>query len=230
MKAKNRYYSRSRIAEAKFRQIIRFFAMDFTASDTAKLTNISVRSINTIYIKLRKKIAVQCEEISPFNGIVELDESYFGARRVRGKRGRGASGKTIVFGLLKRDGNVYTEIVPDCSKATLQGIIRGHIELDSVINTDGWRGYDGLVDIGFDKHLRVNHGDNEFACGERHINGIESFGAMRKSGSVNLMELTRRCFICILKKRNIASIIVMVIYTSICLKYSVTTLFNFLSP
>jgi transposase-like protein len=138
MKAKNRYYCRSRIAEAKFRQIIRFFAMDFTASDTAKLTNISVRSINTIYIKLRKKIAVQSEEISPFNGIVELDESYFGARRVRGKRGRGASGKTIVFGLLKRDGNVYTEIVPDCSKATLQGIIRGHIELDSVINTDGW--------------------------------------------------------------------------------------------
>jgi hypothetical protein len=56
MKAKNRYYSCSRITEAKFRQIIRFFAMDFTASDTAKLTNISVRSINTIYIKLRKKL------------------------------------------------------------------------------------------------------------------------------------------------------------------------------
>ena len=55
MKAKNRYYSRSKITEAKFRQIIRFFAMDFTASDTAKLTDISVRSINTIYIKLRKK-------------------------------------------------------------------------------------------------------------------------------------------------------------------------------
>ena len=95
MKAKNRYYSRSRIAEAKFRQIIRFFAMDFTASDTAKLTNISLRSINTIYIKLRKKIAIQCEEISPFNSIVELDESYFGARHIRGKRGRGASGKIL---------------------------------------------------------------------------------------------------------------------------------------
>ena len=63
MKAKNRYYSRSRITETKFRQIIRFFAMDLTASDTAKLTNISVRSINTIYIRLRKKIAAQCEEI-----------------------------------------------------------------------------------------------------------------------------------------------------------------------
>jgi len=53
---------------------------------------------------------------------------------------------------------------------------------------------------------------------------------MQKSGSANLMELTRRCFIYILKKRNIASIIGMVIYTLICLNYSVTTLFNFLSP
>ena len=200
MKAKNRYYSHSRIAEAKFRQIIRFFAMDFTASDTAKLTNISVRSINTIYIKLRKKIAVQCEEISPFNGIVELDESYFGARRVRGKRGRGASGKTIVFGLLKRDGNVYTEIVPDCSKSTLQGIIRGHIELDSVINTDGWRGYDGLVDIGFDKHLRVNHGDNEFACGERHINGIESFWGYAKKRLSKFNGIDKKMFYLHLKE------------------------------
>jgi hypothetical protein len=72
MKAKNRYYSRSRITEAKFRQIIRFFAMDFTASDTAKLTDISVRSINTIYIKLRKKIAIQCEEISPLMALLNL--------------------------------------------------------------------------------------------------------------------------------------------------------------
>ena len=180
MKSKNRYYSRSKISEAKFRSIIRFFAMDFTATDTAQLTNISVRSINSIFIKIRKKIALECEKISPFNSVIELDESYFGARRIRGKRDRGASGKTIVFGLLKHEGNVYTEIVPDCSKATLQGIIRGHVDLESVINTDGWRGYDGLVDIGFNKHLRVNHGNNEFACGDRHINGIESFWGYAK--------------------------------------------------
>ena len=111
---------------------------------------------------------------------VEVDESYFGARRVRGKRGRGAYGKTIVFGVLKREGKVYTEIVPDCSKPTLQGIIRGHVEVSTVIHSDGWRGYDGLVDIGFDKHFRVNHGNNEFASGERPINGIESFWGYAK--------------------------------------------------
>ena len=200
MKSKNRYYSRSKITEAKFRQIIRFFAMDFTATDTAVLTNISLRSINSIFIKIRKKIATECENISPFTGVVELDESYFGARRVRGKRGRGASGKTIVFGLLKREGNVYTEVVPDCSKPTLQGIIRGHIELDTIINTDGWRGYDGLVDIGFNKHLRVNHGQNEFACGERHINGIESFWGYAKKRLIKFNGIDKKMFYLHLKE------------------------------
>ncbi len=180
MTVKNRYYKRSRISEAKFRQLIRCFSMDFTATDTAILTQISIRSVNTIFLKVRRRIAQTCELESPLLGAVEVDESYFGARRVRGKRGRGAYGKTIVFGLLKRQGKVYTEIVPDCSKATLQAVTRGHIESDSVIHSDGWRGYDGLVDIGFDKHLRVNHSANEFASGERHINGIESFWSYAK--------------------------------------------------
>lgn len=180
MIVKNRYYRRSRISEKQFRQLVRYFAMDFTATDTALLTGISLRSVNSIYLRIRERIALVCEQHSPLKGAVEIDESYFGARRVRGKRGRGAYGKTIVFGLLKRDGLVYTEIVPNCEKPTLQGVIRGHIALESVIHSDGWRGYDGLVDIGFDKHFRVNHGANEFARGEHHINGIESFWSYAK--------------------------------------------------
>ena len=113
-------------------------------------------------------------------GEVEVDESYFGARRVRGKRGRGASGKTIVFGLLKRDGKVYTEIVPDCKKITLQAIIRGRIAPEAIIHSDGWRVYDGLVEVGYSKHFRVEHGANEFARGTHHINGIESFWSFAK--------------------------------------------------
>lgn len=71
--------------------------------------------------------------------------------------------KPLCLACLNATGKVYTEIVPDCSRATLQGIIRGRVEPDTVIHSDGWRGYDGLVDIGFDKHFRVHHGENEFA-------------------------------------------------------------------
>jgi len=52
--------------------------------------------------------------------------------------------KTAVFGIFERDGKVYTQIVSNCSKATLQGIIRGKVDPDTVINSDGWPGYDGL--------------------------------------------------------------------------------------
>jgi len=120
----------------------------------------------------RERIVQICEEDSPLSGEVEVDESYFGASRVRGKRGRGARGKTIVFGLLKREGKVYTEVVPDVTKATLQGIIRSKVNPDSIIHSDGWRGYHGLVDVGYDKHFRVHHGKNEFVRGNSHINGI----------------------------------------------------------
>jgi transposase-like protein len=102
-----------------------------------------------IFLKIRGPIAEECERASPFSSCeVEVDESYFGARRVRGKRGRGASGKTIVFGIFKRNGCVWTEIVAECKEATLQAIIRGRVTVEAVIHSDGWRGWDGLVDVG----------------------------------------------------------------------------------
>ncbi|PJK14014.1 IS1595 family transposase [Lysobacteraceae bacterium NML07-0707] len=180
MPIKNRYYRHSKISESKFRQLLRLFAMDLTATDAAQLCGLSVRSVNAVYQRIRARLAQECAAQSPFSGELEADESYFGPKRIRGKRGRGAGGKTIVFGLLKRGDCVYTEIVPDASKATLQAIIRGKVDPNSIIHTDGWRGYDGLVDLGLEKHFRVNHGNNEFVKGSRHVNGIESFWSYAK--------------------------------------------------
>lgn len=176
----NKYYKRSKISEAKFRQLIRYFAMDFTATDCAELTGLSRRSITTIYGRLREKIARWSAQQAPVAGTIEVDESYFGPRRIPGKRGRGASGKTIVFGIFKRQGQVYTEIVPDARKKTLQRVIRGKVDPESVIHSDGWRGYDGLVDVGYDKHYRVHHGQDEFTNSSSPINGIESFWSFAK--------------------------------------------------
>lgn len=198
--AKNRYYRRSRIAEARFRRLIRAFAMDLTATDAAELTGLSLRSVNDIYLKLRRRIAEHCEAQSPFRGEVEIDESYFGPRRVKGKRGRGAGGKTIVFGVFKRAGQVYTEIVPDVKKTTLRKAIRGKVSLDTIVHSDGWRGYDGLVDVGYAKHLRVNHGDNQFVEGRSHINGIESFWAFAKHRLTKFKGVPRHTFYLHLKE------------------------------
>jgi transposase len=80
--------------------------------------------------------AEPCERNSAFQGEAETNESYFGPRRVRGKRGRGASRKTIVFGLLRRGDQVYT--VPNASKVALQSMIRARLRSKSVLHTDGW--------------------------------------------------------------------------------------------
>ena len=108
----------------------------------------------------------------PFCSQIEVDESYFGPRRVRGKRGRGAGRKTPVFGVLERGGKVYTQIVANCSKATLQAILLGRVTLGSTVHSDGWHGYDGLVDVDFAKHYRIRHDQNHFAHNGVHINSL----------------------------------------------------------
>ena len=181
MPKKNKYINRSRVSEAKFRDLVKYFSLDLDAQQISTLTHLNRNTVNRYLRLIRKRIAEICESETPLKGEVEVDESCFGAKRVRGKRGRGAGGKTPVFGILQRQGKVYTEIVPDCAKATLQGIIRGRVSPESIIHSDRWRGYNGLVDLGYKKHYRVHHGTNEFARGKSHINGIESFWSFAKN-------------------------------------------------
>ena len=176
----NKYIKRSRISEGKFRKILHLFCLDIDAHIISEITGLSRNTINRHMRLIRERIDELCRRSSPFSGEVEVDESYFGARRVKGKRGRGASGKTPVFGILQRGGKVHTEVVPDCARKTLQAIIRGKVDPDSIIHSDHWRGYDGLVDMGYKKHFRVNHGANQFVQGKGHINGIESFWSFAK--------------------------------------------------
>ena len=180
--------------------MLRLFTLDLTASDTARLTGLGVRAVNEIYLLLRHRLRAWSPVSAELDGAVELDERYFGPRQVRGKGGRGASGKTIVFGLFKRGGQVYTEIVPDCSKKTLQAIIRRKIDVAAMVNTDGWRGYNGLVDVGFDPHFRVRHDPDEFVGGASHINGIESFWSFAKARFQQSKGVPRHTFLLYLEE------------------------------
>jgi len=176
---KNRYSKYSKVSEAKIREIIRYFAVDLTAVQAAELSGLNRNTINRLYGAFRARVQSASAQESAVHGIVEVDESYFGPHRVKGKRGRGAASKVPVFGLYERGGRVYTEIVPNCSKRILQGIIRGRVDPNAVIHSDGWRGYNGLIDLGYG-HFRVHHGADEFARGTVHINGMEGFWGLCK--------------------------------------------------
>ena len=184
MAQKNRYLFRGRISERKFRDLARLFALDITADRAAILTGLNHKTAVAIYTLLRLRMALLAEADCPFRGQVEVDESYFGPSRQRGQPGRGAAKKTPVFGILERGGRVHCQIVKNCSKATLQAIIEGRVELSAEITTDGFRSYDGLVEAGFSRHHRINKYHDQtrpvFAENGVHINGIESFWSYAK--------------------------------------------------
>lgn len=180
MKPKNLYLTNAHISESKFKEILMYFCADETASKTSFYTKVSRKTVNRIFNLLRKRILeLAKEDDKKIKGDIELDESYFGPKRIRGKRGRGAGHKTPVFGLLKRGGKVYVTIVKNCSKAQLMPIIKRKVLEGSTIYTDGWKSYDGLILNGY-KHYRIYHSKNEFARGKNHVNGIESFWSYTK--------------------------------------------------
>jgi len=177
---KNKYIRQTHISERKFRLLLRLYAEDIPALTAATLANVNPRTSQRIYTLLRQRVfTMAAEETKMFVGEVEVDESYFGPRRVRGKCGRGAAGKIPVIGLHKRGECVYVSVVNNCSKKELMPVIHGHIAKGTDVYTDGWRAYDGLITDGY-KHHRINHDENLFAQGRNHVNGIESFWGYAK--------------------------------------------------
>jgi transposase len=165
---------KSRLPRSIQEELIKQFVAGATARSAADLVGVNRHTATLYFCKLREIIAWQVEAETPFfSGEVELDESYFGGQR-KGKRGRGAAGKTIVFGLLKRGGKVYTLIVPDTKKSTLEPIIRQSVKPDSLVYTDGYKSYD-VLDVSEFHHYRINHSERFVEGKTNHINGIENF-------------------------------------------------------
>jgi len=165
----------SKLSTFKIKKILGCFADELTAVQAGKQLGLNRHTCDRYYQVFREQIARHQEEQKiKFRGSVEIDESYFGSRHRGDKRGRSTERKIPVIGLLKRRGQVYTEIIPDASRSSLMPIIQGLIvKSRSNIYTDKWRSYDSLVFQGY-KHTRINH-SKEFVRGHNHINGIESF-------------------------------------------------------
>ena len=156
------------------KELLRFFVLEVTARSAADILGIQPNSAALFYRKIRTIInyhlALAADEV--FEGPVELDESYFGGRR-KGRRGRGAAGKVVVFGILKRNGRVYTVVVDNAKSDTLMPVIKQQIMPDSIVSTDSLSSYHKPDVSGFIHH-RINH-SKEFADRRNHINGIGNF-------------------------------------------------------
>jgi transposase len=194
--AHNKYAYRSRVSENKFRHLVKCFALDTDATRAAVHSGLSRVTVNRYYMAFRNAIFLSLDRSRIEGGVVELDESYFGARRIRGKRGRGAGGKTIVFGIFERGekNKVRLDIVKDVTKNSLVPVISERIAKKTVVYTDGYPTYDCLSSLGYGKHFRVNHGADVFSRGKIHVNGIESFWAFAKRRLSKFCGVPKRFF------------------------------------
>jgi len=163
---------KSRLSKYKQDRLIEHFVSGSTARTAAELVNVNKTTAAYYFHRLREIISLETQNRDVLSGEFEVDESYFGGHR-KGKRGRGAAGKVPVFGILKRGGKVYTQVIPDASGRTLIPIIENRILPDSIVYSDCWRGYD-VLDVSEFKHYRINH-SVLFADQKNHINGIENF-------------------------------------------------------
>jgi len=123
-----------------------------------------------------RKLMEQMPDI--FGGIVEADETYVGGKR-RGTRGRGAKGKTPVFGMIERKGGVQARAVANCKAATVMKLVRENVKIGSTLMTDEFHSYNSAKACGY-KHHTVRHGMKEYVRGKVHTNSIEGFWSQLK--------------------------------------------------
>ena len=170
---------KSRLSKQKQERLIEHFVAGPWARQAGVIIGVNDKSSAYYYHRLRLVIKAETDEAREkvVCGEIEADESYFGGVR-KGRRGRGAAGKVPVFGLLKRGGNVYAEVIKDASSDTQMPIMKKKIQPDSIVYTDQWSSYNALDVSGF-RHLRINH-SCRFAGQKNHINGIENFWSQAK--------------------------------------------------
>ena len=85
-----------------------------------------------------------------------------------------------MFGIFKRNGEVYLEPIPGAAAAVLEPIITKKIELTSAVFSDTGTWYNGLVGLGY-VHRTIDHGKEEYVQGDVHINGLEEFWGLSKT-------------------------------------------------
>ncbi len=157
--------------------VLYHFYLEISARKAAKALGLSYNAVRRRYMEFRDIIAEHLEkEFEQLSGELELDESYFGGKR-KGKRGRGALNKALVFGILERNGKVFTRVVPNASAETLLSEIEQKTQKGSVFYTDCFKSYASLKCFG--AHKKINH-EKCFGRGRNHINGLEGYWSFAK--------------------------------------------------
>lgn len=125
-----------------------------------------------------RKYMASVDGDSPLGGhpVVEADEAFVGGYE---RGGYGGKGKTVVFGMVERGGDVIARVVPSRGEFVLVPHILENVKRGTRIATDEHRSYSNLNEEGY-RHGTVNHAQKEYVRGPVHTNTIEGFWSWMK--------------------------------------------------
>ncbi len=171
-----------RLSRTEWVKLIDLFLIGANGPSLQELTGKSKDTINKALRLLRVVMSTDVPEV--FEVEVEVDETYFGGQKKNKRKsqlklipkknyGWGTT-KQPVFGILERNGKVWTQMVPATEAKDILPIITKKIKVGSQIHSDTWRAYTGLAAKGY-VHRTTNHKAKEYANATSHINGLEGF-------------------------------------------------------
>jgi len=194
---KGSIFEKTKVSFSKFLMALKLFELEVPVLRGSKELGLAYNTVHKLFTLIREHIYRATSKDNLLSGEVEADESYFGGRR-KGNRGRGARNKVPVFGILERNGKVKVEVVKDVKAETLLKETIKKVKRGSIIYTDKFRSYDGLVMYGF-RHERIDH-SKRFANGKVYINGIEGFWSYAKGRLMKFHGLSSKLFPLYLKE------------------------------
>lgn len=187
-----------RISYVSWLLLIKLFELELSARKASIQLGLSYPTTLKGFNILRRSVLRELSRSDEvLRGEIEADESYFGGKR-KGKRGRGAGGKTIVFGILERGGRVSVNIVKDVSSETLIHETVTKVRRGSIVYTDKWKGYDSLMFCGY-RHLNIDHA-TRFKQEKVCINGVEGFWSFAKERLIKHHGISKNKFLLYIKE------------------------------
>ncbi|ATL46860.1 IS1595 family transposase [Chitinophaga caeni] len=197
---KNKFLKGAHLSERKFKEILKLFSEDLTATQIASISGVSRVTVNSYLKKIRSQIVKSCEETSPVpvhslpkiihakqpvlqhDGDVEDDALRLNVER---------NNRPVIFGIYHLDSQVFTEIIPDISRSMIQAVVRGRSILETVGTADRIRKYNGVVDLG---QYRLYHLPGQHLVGAHHqhiIDDVDGFWILTKHRLAKFKGLNR---------------------------------------
>ena len=182
---KNKYISGTHISVRRFRQFLRYFAMDLTALQIAELSCMNRNTANLWINRIRMRILliVEREKLTGAD-CVQIDEMYFTKSKEYFPKWKLPYDEIPVFGIVTSQGMAYARPVEKANKECVFPVILGCLAMGATVFTDASVLYKGLSGLGF-KHKFVNHSMMEFARTEDGLrvttNRIEGFWGWTRS-------------------------------------------------